>query len=60
MTWPNNIPPDLRRLLESVLSYRSVGAAEVWGEVRNWLIKHGVEAPERLQEAPATCVLSED
>lgn len=50
MTWPNNIPVDLRRRLDAVLSLRSCGAPEVWGEVRDWLIKHGIEAPERLPE----------
>ena len=50
MTWPNTIPPDLRRRLDSVLSQRNHGAPELWGEVRDWLIKHGVDAPERLPE----------
>jgi hypothetical protein len=52
MPWPNTIPADLRRRLESVLSQRSPGAPELWGEVRDWLIKHGVEAPDRLPEEP--------
>ena len=52
MPWPNTIPADLRRLLDSTLSHRSVGAAEIWGDVRAWLIKHGVDAPERLPEDP--------
>lgn len=50
MTWPNSIPPDLRQMLASVLSTRSHGPAELWGEIRDWLIKHGVEAPEKLPE----------
>ena len=50
MPWPNTIPADLRRHLDAVLSQRSVGAPDIWGEVRDWLIKHGVEAPERLPE----------
>lgn len=53
MPWPNTIPADLRPRLDAALSRRSVGAAELWGEVRDWLIKHGVEAPERLPEDPA-------
>ena len=48
MPWPSNIPADLRHRLDAVLSLRSCGAAEVWGEVRDWLIKHGVEGPDRL------------
>lgn len=52
MSWPQSIPPDLRRALEGVLSTRSHGPAEIWGEVRDWLEKHGVEAPERLPEDP--------
>lgn len=53
MPWPNTIPADLRCMIDSALSHRSVGAAEVWGEVRDWLIKHGVEAPDRLPEDPS-------
>jgi hypothetical protein len=52
MSWPNTIPADLRRRLDAVLSLRSVGAPEVWGEVRDWLIKHGIEAPAQLPEEP--------
>lgn len=43
--WPHTLPPDLRRRLEVVLSQRSHGPAEIWGEVRDWLVEHGVEAP---------------
>lgn len=50
MPWPNTIPADLRRRLEAVLSLRYVGAPEVWGEVRDWLILHAVEAPQKLPE----------
>jgi hypothetical protein len=50
MTWPNSIPPDLRRRLEDVLSYRSFGPADLWGEIRDWLIKHQVAAPDQLPE----------
>jgi hypothetical protein len=48
MPWPYTIPPDLRTLLDQVLSKRNVGAAEVWGEVRDWLEAHGVEMPDDL------------
>lgn len=48
--WPNTCPPDLRRALDGVLAARSRGAAEVWGEVRDWLERHGVEPPPDLQE----------
>lgn len=50
MTWPHSIPPDLRRMLDSALSARSHGPAELWGEVRDWLILHGIEAPEKLPQ----------
>ena len=45
MTWPNTIPEDLRRILTGTLATRSVGPAEVWGDLRDWLIQHGVEPP---------------
>lgn len=44
--WPNTIPEDLRKRMASTLTARSVGPAELWGDVREWLIKHGVEPPE--------------
>lgn len=46
--WPNDIPPDLRKRLDRVLSYRSWGAADLWGEVREWLADHALEPPETL------------
>ena len=50
MTWPNNIPPDLRKRINDVLGQRSFSAAEIWGEVRDWLDHHGVQVPEKLPE----------
>jgi hypothetical protein len=35
MTWPNTIPADLRRRLDSLLGHRSFGSADVWGEIRD-------------------------
>lgn len=52
MPWPYTVPADLRPRLEAVLSFRSRGAAEVWGEVRDWLEAHGVELPEGLPVTP--------
>ena len=49
MQWPNDIRPDLRRRLECVLGHRSFGPADIWGEVRDWLILHKVE-PVALPE----------
>ncbi len=46
MPWPNTIPPDLRKALDNTLGARSVGSAEVWGAVKEWLESHGAEAPE--------------
>jgi hypothetical protein len=48
--WPTMIPPDLRRGLEAVLSARNVHAADVWTELRDWLILHQVQPPEQLPE----------
>lgn len=45
-SWPNNTPPDLRRRLNDVIGRRSFGAADIWGEVKDWLEAHGAEAPE--------------
>lgn len=44
------LPPDLRRILDGALSIRNVEAADIWTNVREWLIKHGVEAPDELPE----------
>lgn len=52
MTWPKSVPPDLKKRLDEVLSFRTFGPAEVWGEVRDWLVAHGVEAPDKLPEDP--------
>lgn len=50
MSWPTMIPPDLRRRLDEALSARNVEAADVWTEVRDWLIKHQVQPPDQLPE----------
>ncbi len=52
MPWPYTVPEDLRPRLEAVLSFRSHGAAEIWGEVRDWLEKHGVDMPLDIPIAP--------
>jgi hypothetical protein len=44
--WPNNIPADLRRRLDSTLSLRNVDAATVWGDVVDWLRLHHVDPPD--------------
>ena len=46
--WPTMIPPDLRRSIEAALSVRSPCAADIWTEVREWLITHEAEAPAKL------------
>lgn len=48
--WPNTIPEDLREPLANALSYKYHGPPELWSAFREWLIKHGVEAPEMLPE----------
>ncbi|SFQ17709.1 hypothetical protein SAMN04488047_1449 [Tranquillimonas alkanivorans] len=52
MHWPYTVPHDLKKRLEEVLSVRSHGPAEVWGEVRDWLEAKGVEMPEGLEVEP--------
>ena len=48
MSWPDNIPSDLRREIDNLLSMRNVTAAEFWSLFRNWNIKHGIQRPESL------------
>lgn len=48
MSWPYSIPAGLRRRLEAVLSQRSHGAAEIWGEIRDWLAENGVAKPDHI------------
>ena len=48
--WPQTIPPDLRRKLENVIGYRQFGPQDLWGEIREWLVAHGVDAPPQLPE----------
>ncbi len=53
MLWPTMMPADLRSAINHVLGARNVEAADVWTEVRDWLIKHGVEAPELPATEPS-------
>ncbi|MEM1152211.1 MAG: hypothetical protein AAGI03_16990 [Pseudomonadota bacterium] len=53
MPWPRDCPSDLHTALSEVLSLRNQNAQEVWGNVREWLVKHGVEAPDDLPKQPA-------
>ena len=48
MSWPHSIPAGLRRRIETVLGQRSHGAAEIWGEIRDWLEEQGVEMPDSV------------
>lgn len=50
MPWPTMMPPDLRNAVERVLGFRNVEAADIWTEVRAWLIAHGAEAPGLPEE----------
>jgi hypothetical protein len=49
MSWTYSVPPDLRRQLEGVLGQRNCGAAEIWGEVRDWLVANKVPFPDGLE-----------
>lgn len=54
MTWPHSIPAGLRRRINGVLGQRNHGAAEIWGEIRDWLEVKGVEMPDGIEtERPA-------
>ena len=49
--WPRMIPPDLRSRLEALLGTRNRPlAADVWTELRDWLISHEAEPPGNLPE----------
>lgn len=51
--WPNRIPADLAHALAELDRRRDPpGDQDRWGEIRDWLIKHGVEAPEELPMDP--------
>lgn len=52
MSWPHSIPAGLRRRIDRVLGQRSHGAAEIWGEVRDWLEERGVEMPDSVTVEP--------
>ncbi len=60
MPWPYTIPADLRPRIEAVLGQRSHGAAEIWGEVRDWLEAHGVEMPEGIDAVPPVTGAQQD
>ncbi len=46
------MPAGLRHRLDAVLSQRSFGPAEVWGEIRDWLVENGVEMPDHIKPEP--------
>lgn len=49
MDWPQMIPPYLRSHLELVLlSLNRPLAADVWTELRDWLVKHQAVPPVNL------------
>ena len=53
MTWPQTIPADLRRDLDMLETLRGPRTSQDrWGAIREWLIRHGVEAPEDLPVEP--------
>jgi len=52
MPWPYSIPAGLRRRINGVLGQRYHGAAEIWGEVRDWLEENGVEMPDGIEVEP--------
>lgn len=60
MPWPSSIPADLRRILDGTLAQRGVNAAQVWGDLRDWLIKHQVEPPAEIPEETLADWLRQD
>jgi hypothetical protein len=56
MPWPNTIPEDLRARLSGTMSARSIGPAEVWGDLRDWLIQHSIQPPDHPLPEPQTPV----
>ena len=49
VTWPTMIPDDLRYRLDGVLGGISRPlAADVWTDLREWLIAHEVAPPDEL------------
>lgn len=51
--WPHTIPHDLKAKLETLDGFRNPpGNQDRWGAIREWLVVHGVEAPEHLPAAP--------
>lgn len=61
MTWPHSIPAGLRRRIDGVLGQRNRGAAEIWGEIRDWLEEQGVEKPDSIEaERPPEATAQRD
>ncbi|EBA08678.1 hypothetical protein [Sagittula stellata] len=53
MSWPQTIPADLRRDLDTLETMRDPQTSQDrWGFIRVWLIRHGIEAPEYLPVEP--------
>ena len=51
--WPNTIPEDLRRMLETLDQRRfPTTDQDRWGVIQEWLERHGVEVPEKLPTRP--------
>ena len=51
--WPANIPHDLALMLDELDRHRdSPAPADIWGAVREWLDRHGVDAPDTLPHPP--------
>lgn len=46
--WTYIVPPDIRPRLKAVLTYRSIGARDVWLEVRDWLVEHDMPVPDSV------------
>ncbi|GAB5438252.1 hypothetical protein [Falsiruegeria mediterranea] len=45
--WPSTIPFDLRNRIDGLAERRgNMLSADVWTEIREWLERHGVDAPD--------------
>jgi hypothetical protein len=49
--WPREVPEELGKRLTETLSMRSIGAADIWGTVYEWLVSTN-SVPGNIPEKP--------
>lgn len=51
--WPQTTRHDLDKALDELVRWRATPAnSDLWGVMRDWLVQHGVEAPDGLPTRP--------